>query len=186
LSKISPASRKKTTATAKRPVNPAQAATEALKSYEEALKAFKKGDFSRAVSQFEAIVKEYPIEREICDRSRTWIAAAKVRLAGSQPPAKTSEEHYYRGVMAANEGRIDDAAGSFQSAVSQDPASDRAHYALAALGGLRGESGSAVSHLAKAIEINPSNRVRALNDADFDGLREDPEFMTLLGKRAEV
>lgn len=183
MSKISPA-KKKTTA-AKRPVNPARTATEALNSYEEALKVFKRGDFARAVSLFEAIVKEYPVEREICDRSRTWIAASKARMA-TMPAAKTPEDHYYRGVVAANEGRLDDAAGSFESTVSQDPRSDRGHYALAALGGLRGEASSAVSHLAKAIEINPSNRVRALNDADFDALRDDPEFMTLLGKRSEA
>jgi TolA-binding protein len=185
LSRISPTSRKKATTATKRTVNPAQAATEALKSYEEALKVFKKGDYSRAISQFEAIVKEYPGEREICDRSRTWVAAAKARLA-SLPAAKTPDEHYYRGVLAANDGRLDEAATSFQAAVSQDPRSDRSHYALAALRGMRGESSAAVSHLTKAIEINPSNRVRALNDADFDTLRDDAEFMSLLGKRTEV
>ncbi len=184
MSRISPTSRKKTAAT-RRQVNPAQTATEALKNYEETLKVFKKGDYSRAISQFEAIVKDYPGEREICDRSRTWVAAAKGRLA-SQPAAKTPEEHYYRGVLAANEGRLEDAAGSFQAAASQDPRGDRAHYALAALSGLRGEASGAVSHLTKAIEINPSNRVRALNDADFDGLRDDPEFMMLLGKRSGI
>ena len=184
MSRISPTSRKKTTP-AKRQVNPAQSATEALKIYEEGLKAFRKGDFSRAVSQFEEIVRDFHLEREICDRSRAWLAAATARLAGTQPAAKTPEEHYYRGVMAANEGRLDEAAGSFEAAVSQDPRSDRGHYALAALSGLRGESSTAVSHLSKAIEISPSNRVRALNDADFDALRDDTEFMTLLGKRFE-
>lgn len=185
MSKISPASKKKSPMPGKRQVNPAQSATEALKNYEEALKVFKRGDFPRAVSQFEAIVKEYPGEREICDRARTWISAAKIRTA-TQPVPKTPEEHYYRGVLAANEGRLDDAAGSFESTVNQDPRADRAHYALAALSGLRGEASGAVSHLAKAIEINPSNRVRALNDADFDTLRDDHEFMTLLGKRSEA
>jgi len=182
---MSPTGRKKTTPSAKRPVNPARAATEALNNYEETLKVFKRGDFARSVSQFEAIVKEYPGEREICDRSRTWIAAAKARMA-TEPVAKTPEDHYYRGVLAANEGRLDDAASSFESTVSQDPRADRGHYALAAVSGLRGEASMAVSHLAKAIEINPSNRVRALNDADFDTLRDDHEFMTLLGKRSEA
>ena len=185
MSRISPTSKKKTSTATKRMVNPAQAATEALKTYEEALKVFKKGDYSRAVSEFEAIVKDYPGEREICDRSRLWVAAAKARLA-SQPAAKTPDEHYYRGVLAANEGRLEDAASSFQAAVSQDPRGDRAYYGLAALSGLRGETSGAVAHLAKAMEINPSNRVRALNDADFDTLRDDPEFMAALGKRSGV
>ncbi len=184
LSKTTP-TRKRTTGAARRKPTPAQAAVEALGKYEEALKTFRKGEYGKAIPLFEKVAASYPAEREIVDRARVWMSVAQARSAPAAAVAKTALEHHDRGVLAANDGRLDLATEHFEEAVKMDPGDDRGHYGLATASALRGDTAGAVSHLGKAIEINPANRVRALNDVDFDALREDAGFMALLGKGPE-
>lgn len=157
----------------------------AIKEYEEALKTMAKKDYARAAHQFEAIIKEFPIEREVCDRSRIYLAVCKSHTVGAAQQKKGAEDPYYLGVIAVNDGRLDDAADLFERMTKQHPESDKAWYALAAIMGLRSDVAGAVAMLGKAIELNPANRAYALNDADFDTLRENTGFMELLGKAPE-
>ena len=110
--------------------------------------------------------------------------AREQMAAGNAPKSKDPAAEYYLGVMAANDGRLGDAAELLERAVRTD-GSDRAVYALAAVHSLQGNKAGAVQQLQRAISMNPSNRTLALNDPDFDGLRDDAEFMSLLGKSPE-
>jgi len=177
--------RKKTAPAAKRKPAPVRTAVEALEKYEDALKIFRRGEYDKAIPLFEKIAASYPMEREIADRSQMWITVARGRTAPEAPRPKNAEEHHDRGVMAANEGRLEEAAEHFRSVATMSPETDRGHYGLASVCALRGDVGGAMKHLAKAIEVSPSNRIRALNDVDFDALREDAEFMALLGRKPE-
>lgn len=154
----------------------------AIKEYEEALKTMGRKDYARAAHQFEAIIKEYPIEREVCDRSRIYLNVCKSHTIGAAQQKKGVEDPYYLGVIAVNDGRLDDAAELFEKMTKQHPESDKAWYALAAIMGLRSDAAGAVATLRKAIELNAANRAYALNDADFDSLRENTMFMEMLGK----
>ncbi|HET9481127.1 MAG TPA: tetratricopeptide repeat protein [Candidatus Polarisedimenticolia bacterium] len=154
----------------------------AIKDYEDALKLFGRQDFSKAIHLFDALLKEYPSEREICDRARMYIAVSRARTATSGPKPKTADDFYYHGVIAANNGRLEEAAEYFDKVVRQDASSDKAWYAMAALCSLRNDARGATSNLSRAIELNRSNRTQALNDPDFDPMREDAGFMELLGK----
>lgn len=157
----------------------------AITDYEAALKAFSRKDYSRAISLFEAVIAEYPIEREVCDRSRTYISVGRARTASATPRLKEPDDYYYQAVLRVNEGRLDEASGLLEKLLKMAPDSDRGHYAMASICSLRNDRAGAVAGLAKAITLNPANRTMALNDADFDALRDDAEFMRLLGKAAE-
>jgi hypothetical protein len=47
------------------------------------------------------------------------------------------------------------------------------------------EKSRALASLGKAIELHAGNKVSALNDAEFDPMRDDEEFMNLTGRRPE-
>jgi len=175
----------------KKPVGPPRKKTapvrtanldKAIKDYEEALRLFGKKEYSKAAHLFETLIKENPTEREVGDRSRMYLTICKARTAPPPPKPKTSQDHYLHGVIASNEGRLDEAADLFDRMIKLDTENDRGYYELAAVCSQRGDRAGAVSNLRRAIELNGANKVQALNDTDFDSLREDPEFMDLLGK----
>jgi tetratricopeptide (TPR) repeat protein len=157
----------------------------AIKEYEEALKVMGRKDYAKAAHLFEAIIKEFSAEREVCDRSRVYLSVCRRHAGGSAQKARASDDPYYLGVIAANDGRLDEAVDLFEKTLRQDPRSDRALYALASICGMRQDVTGAVDHLRKAIDLNPANKVYALNDSDFDPLRGDVEFMGLLGRDPE-
>ncbi|MFQ5701275.1 MAG: hypothetical protein ACE5HU_05470 [Acidobacteriota bacterium] len=163
---------------------PVEKAKHELKQYEAALKLFRKREFAGAAVQFEGVVAGAGVDRELCDRARTWAAVARRRASGKPVEPKDFEGCYYAGIVAANDGRLDEAGALLERAAELDPGSDKPLYALAAICGVRNDAVGAVSYLGKAIAVDPANRVRALNDPDFDLLREDSEFMSLLGKAA--
>jgi len=185
--KSSSSKSRKTTSPPKKKAPPTRTASldKAIADFDQAVKVFSREDYSKAAALFDAIIGEYPSEREICDRARVYGSVCRVRTAGAQPKPKGAEELYYQGVVAANDGRLDDAVGLLEQAAKVEPDNDKVHYQLGAVCGLKHDTASAIAHLARAIELNPSNRVHALNDADFDGLREDAQFMGLLGKEPE-
>jgi len=154
----------------------------AILDYEEALKLFQKKDWGKAIHALEQVVRDYPTEREVCDRARIRIRHARSQTAPTASSrAKDPDADYYLGVIAANDGRLDEAVELLERAVKQD-GSDRALYSLAAVFSLRGDGPGAIAQLRRAITINSANRTMALNDPDFDSLRDDQEFQSLLGK----
>jgi len=188
-SRKSPAPKTKKTAAAppKKKETPVRTANHerAIHDYEEALKLFVKKDYAKAIAALENVSREYPIEREVCDRARMRAKFAREQMAaGGSPKSKDPASEYYLGVMAANDGRLGEAAELLERAARTD-GSDRAVYALAAVHSLQGDKAGAVEQLQRAISMNASNRTLALNDPDFDGLRDDAEFMSLLGKAPE-
>lgn len=158
----------------------------ALKTYEDALKLLNRREYTKAAQAFAAVIKEFPAEREICDRARIYQSLCKAQTAGPGPKPKNSDESYCKGVMAANDGRLQEAAEIFDSALKQDPDNHKLRYAMAGVNTLMDDREGALANLGKAIELNASNKILALNDADFDPLREDPEFLTLVGKAPEA
>ena len=171
----------------KKKASPARTANldKAIKDYEEALKLFWKKDYAKAAHLFEAIIRDYPTEREVGDRSRMHLSVCRQQTASSAPKPKTPEDLYLHGVIASNEGRLEEAADLFDNMIRTDPGSDKGYYALATVCSLRNDSAGAITRLSRAIALNAKCRVQALNDTDFDSLREDPEFMALLGKAPE-
>lgn len=155
----------------------------ALRDYEDALKAFGRKDYSKAVSMFEAVIRDYPTEREIADRCRIYQGVARARGGPGTARPRDAEGHYYQGVIASNEGNLDEAAEHFERAVKMSPEMDKAWYAAAVVCAQRKDRAGALANLQRAVSISTkANRVAALNEPEFEWLREDAEFMAVLGK----
>ncbi len=54
------------------------------------------------------------------------------------------------------------------------------YYGIASIYGRKGDVTNTVKYLKLAIEINPGVRNTAKNEADFDNVRESPEFKKLI------
>lgn len=157
----------------------------AIKEYEDALKMMGRKEFAKAAHLFDAIIKEHPAEREVCDRARIYLSVCRSHAPAGAQKTRGSDDPYYLGVIATNDGRLDEAAELFERVLRQDPKSDKTLYALATVCGMRGDAAGATDHLRKAIALNSANRIQALNDSDFDVLRENAEFMAMLSKTPE-
>lgn len=181
-----PTTSRRSTPKAKKTVRTRPASEDqALKLYEEGLKAFGRKDFARALAVFESILKEHPGEPEICDRARIYINICKSASAQAARP-KTADDFYYQGVVAANAGRHEQAAELFEQALGSDPVNDKAMYGLAVVSLQLNDRERALRNLAKSIEKNTANKIYALNDTSFDEIRDDAQFMGLVGKTREA
>ncbi|MCZ6695880.1 MAG: tetratricopeptide repeat protein [Acidobacteria bacterium] len=152
----------------------------ALKEFERGVNLLHKRNYSDALVRFQLIMDQYPDEKELTDRTRCYIRICRSMLdsKGSQP--KKPEEFFYHGVMKANEADFDAAVGFLDRALQASPKDEKIYYVLASTLALKGDSGEAVKHLQKAIDLNATNRIFARNDPDFEQLRDNETFQNLI------
>ena len=65
-------------------------------------------------------------------------------------------------------------------AIAEDPTSVRCLYARACTWALKGSAGKAVADLRQAIAGDPTVRFQAVNDPDFEKIREEPTFIDII------
>lgn len=156
----------------------------AVDDFTAALKVFQKGDLAGAMSLLKAVLERYPREREVADRARTYLTVCERSLQPRSPRLLEAEDFYNHGIFLLNQEELEEASKMFAEVLSLDPGSERALYAQACVYARSGEREKALAALRQAIEANPSNRVLASNDDDFEPLREDAEFSSLLRRRS--
>ena len=78
-------------------------------------------------------------------------------------------------------GRINEAIQALEEALEVRGDEGILHYNLACYWSLEQNLGLALSHLSIAFDLEPAYRDMALEEEDFDGLRDHPEFMILTG-----
>ncbi len=147
------------------------------KSFDAAMQAFHMRDFAKAKQLFESSL-EGPV-KEIGYAARQHLLMCQQRLAKPAVKLENAEDLYNYGISQMNKRDLDGAQASFEKALKQDD-SDHVHYALALVMGLKQDVNSAVSHLKRAIEISPRNRVTAHNDPDFAELMQHAPIRELL------
>lgn len=158
-----------------------QMATQALRAFERAIKAFNLRQFSEAKAMFEELQQRYHQEVEIASRSQTYIQVCNVRLASNRSLPRNAEEFYDRGVVALNIGNFVQARTFFEKALKLRPDDSHTLYSLAATHAQSGSADQALSYLEQAVQKQPRLRQRALQDSDFSALKEDRRFLELLG-----
>ena len=93
------------------------------------------------------------------------------------PSPQTPEERVYAATLALNAGAPEEALEHLEVAVANEPDSDHIHYMLAVARAAAGETEAAVTHLQRAIELNPDNQLQAEQEPDFDGIRKSKPFL---------
>ena len=152
----------------------------ALKAFERAHKEFIRGRFGEARNQFRALLDKYFQVSEIAARARTYLAVADSRLRTESILPRDADSLYDRGVIELNRGEYVAAQEMFERALKREPEAAHIHYGLAATRARLGSVDLALQSLQRALDLQPTLRVRAQHDHDLTSLRNDPDFDRLV------
>jgi len=155
--------------------------TSALKAYELGIKHMHANNFEKAIAALEAMIQDYPTEREIHDRARLLIHACEQRIKEKKRlSVRSADEHYDLGVADLNRRELDSALSHLEQALKLSPKAEHILYALAAVSARRGDRDQALHYLKQSIHHRPENRFLAANDGDFASLAADADFRGLV------
>ncbi|MFM8394155.1 MAG: tetratricopeptide repeat protein [Acidobacteriota bacterium] len=158
-----------------------QPSATAVRVFEQAIKVFHKRQFAEARALFENLLAKYPHEVEILARASTYIHVCDQRLAHEERLPRNPEEFYDRGVFALNTGNYEQARVCFEKARKIKPEEPHILYSLAATLVHLGEVEQALIHLQRSIQLQPRYRSQVLNDNDFSDLRDNRQFLAMMG-----
>ena len=170
----------------KKPASPADKRSQAaIDLFEKATRALGKRDYDKAKDHFDALIAQFPDERDVLERARAYRALCERAL--DKRPAfkpKTFDEVLHQGVFLHNKGEFEDALKLLRQAAEMQPQNEHALYCLAATSARSGDSATALRALRQAVDLGPHNRTQAKTDTDFDDLREQEEFVAILYPQA--
>jgi tetratricopeptide (TPR) repeat protein len=152
----------------------------ALRAFERAHKEFTQGRFGEARNQFRGLLEKYSQVSEVAARARTYLAISDSRLRAESVLPRDADSLYDRGVIELNRGEYVAAQEMFERALKREPEAAHIHYGLAATRARLGSLDLALQSLQRALDLQPSLRVRAQHDQDLTSLRNDPDFDKLI------
>ncbi len=152
----------------------------ALKEFGKASKLLQKGDYATAREAFLAIAAGSPEERELAQRAGAYATICENRLAPAAGEPSTADDWYYLGVMNSNRRNHDEAIRCLGNALKQDPTSPKYLFARASAFSMQGNAQLAVADLRQAVLGDPAIRFQAVNDSDFEPIRDDAGFIDLI------
>ena len=152
----------------------------AMKAFERAHKEFTRGRFGEARNQFRVLLDKYSQVSEVAARARTYLAVAEARLRTESMLPRDADSLYDRGVIELNRGEYVAAQEMFERALKREPEAAHIHYGLAATRARLGSVDLAIQSLQRALDLQPTLRVRAQHDHDLTSLRNDPDFDRLV------
>ena len=151
----------------------------AVELYERALEALQRRDLRVAATRFAKVIREFPAERELHERSRRYLEVCE-RHRAPAPAPKTIEERVYAATLALNAGSEQEALQLLEPALAEAPDSEQVQYMLAVAHAAAGDESTAVTHLHRAIELNPDNRFLARHEPGFEALHDHETFQQML------
>jgi tetratricopeptide (TPR) repeat protein len=157
----------------------AAAADPVFEVYEEALGHLYKGRWEKAAKLFDRVAGESD-QPELAARARQLLAAARRRAAEAEGTDGPPDDPFLAAVYQRNRGDYA-AALKICRAGGRQHKDERFAYLEAALLTLEGREQEAAEALARAVELNPKNRVHAFHDPDFATLRAKQEHAALFG-----
>jgi tetratricopeptide (TPR) repeat protein len=150
----------------------------AFNHYQAAVQLLQQGKFEKALAAFEKMLPTAPME--LLDRCKMYISTCQRQLEVRRLTFLTPEEHYDYAISQLNTGYFEEAREQFDGILTNHPSADYAFYGLALLDAITGRTQDCLGNLAKAIELNPRNRLQARADNDFQSMADDPRFTELL------
>jgi len=146
--------------------------------YQAAVLLLQQGKYERALAALEKLLPDAPAE--IQDRCRIYISTCRRQLDRDNLSFATPEEHYDYAISQLNTGYYEEAREQLNHILNTHPGADYAFYGLAVLEAITGHAQDCLDNLARAIELNPRNRLQARVDNDFQSMVDDPRFTELL------
>lgn len=151
---------------------------QAMHQYQTALQWMQEGKFDKALGVFGKLAADGP--PELLERARVYLAVCQRNASRGGLTFSNAEEQYDYAVSLLNTGDYGEAREHFEQILKRQPEADYALYGLAVLESITGQVEDCLEHLARAIELNPQNRIQARSDADFQDMADDPRFTELL------
>jgi len=175
--RMAAAGRKKTSATIAKPggqpgVGPA------FQQYQSAIQLVQQAKYDKALVALEKLLLTAP--PELRERCRMYISTCQRQMERPNLAFNTPEERYDYAVSQLNVGLYEEAREQFNGVVSDHPRADYAYYGLAVLECITNHPQECLTNLARAINLNPRNRLQARTDNDFQSMLDDPRFTELL------
>jgi tetratricopeptide (TPR) repeat protein len=152
----------------------------ALLAFDRAHKEFVRGRFGEARMLFRAILDKHAGVSEVAARSRTYLNIIEARMRAESSLPRDADSLYDRGVIELNRGEYVAAQELFERALKREPEAAHIHYGLAATRARLGSIDTALESLQRALDIQPTLRIRAQHDQDLLVLRNLPDFERLI------
>jgi tetratricopeptide (TPR) repeat protein len=150
----------------------------AFQHYQAAVQLLQQGKYEKALAALEKLLPDAPAE--IRERCQMYIHTCQRQLEKPSLVFLTPEEHFDYAVSMLNTGYYEEAREQFNSILADHPGADYALYGLAVLDAITSHTQDCLQNLARAIELNPKNRLQARVDNDFQSMVDDPRFTELL------
>lgn len=122
-------------------------------------------------------------------RGATAVDASTLVLAVGGKPGEaftpSAWESYFSASPLAKEGQYDEALAVMERDAELHGDKPAFLYNLACFEALAGRRGEAVAHVVQAIDASPRFAKWAKEDADFDSIRDDPQFAAAIDRHSE-
>ncbi|HEY0323154.1 MAG TPA: tetratricopeptide repeat protein [Pyrinomonadaceae bacterium] len=152
----------------------------ALRAFDRAHKEFSRGRFGEARMLYRAILDKHAGVSEVAARARTYLNIIETRMRAESSLPRDADSLYDRGVIELNRGEYVAAQELFERALKREPEAAHIHYGLAATRARLGSIDTALESLQRALDIQPTLRIRAQHDQDLLVLRNLPDFERLI------
>jgi len=159
-------------------VNPVRTAS--VKQYEAAVKLLYSHEYEKAKAAFEKVIAAFVDDKEVVERSRIHLRLCEQKIARKPAAPRTLDEHYDLAIALMNEGKYEESIEHLNKALKSNPKCDYVIYALAITHCRTGNFDGALASLQTAIGLRPENRFMAQRDSDFEVLKQDSRFVSLV------
>ncbi len=159
---------------------PVPLAPDAIAQFERAMQAMQRHQYAAAADHFRRLLQQFPSERALLDRARTYAALCERETKRAPAAPVTVEERLTAATAALNDGDNDRAEALAEAVLGERPDHDLALYLLAVVHARRGATDAALGWLGRALDISPDVTAQARHDADFEPLRDLEAFQQLL------
>lgn len=153
---------------------------EALRDYGAAVESMHGGDYGSALELLEKVRAASKHEPELADRAATYTRICKRKLAPPEGDPAVENHPYHKAVFLMNSGDVDEALQLLSRSLAEDPLAVDVLYVRACAWALKGAAEKAVGDLRQAIAVDPKVRFQAVNDPDFERIREEPAFIDVI------
>lgn len=147
-----------------------------VKNFEAAIQLLYDKKYEQAAAGFEKTIAESEV-RQLSDRARQYLQICRERIEEAEP----IDDPYLAAVYEKNQGNLKEALEICEQQGDAVRTNERFAYLAASIHALGEDDEKAVTSLARAIELEPKNRVHAYHDPDFASLRGREEFSRLMG-----
>ncbi|HEV2852473.1 MAG TPA: hypothetical protein VHC97_06690 [Thermoanaerobaculia bacterium] len=151
----------------------------ALDAFTEGFAALQGKDWKKAAERLEQAV-ELADRPELRDKARQLLTVCRQRTEEQGGKKETEADPFLTAVYEKNRGNLR-AALEISRKGGRDEKDDRFAYLVASIHAVEDRIEEAAQALARAVELNPKNRIHAFHDPDFAELRKNRDYRPLFG-----